>query len=460
MPNPAGERFICRLPATNGILPSQATLVRTAATKEVAMTRLPLTSLNLALTVTLIFTSQAPAADWSQWRGPQRNGISEEKGLLQEWPQEGPTLLWQKEELGDGYSTPAVAGGRLYVLGNKGLDNEFVQALDANDGSPLWPAPTTIGKVGNPDQNPPYPGARSTPIVDGSTLYVLGSDGDLLSLDAETGKSNWKKNLRADFGGKPGKWAYAESPLVDGDVLVCTPGGSQATIVALNKKSGDTIWQSAIPGGEDAAYSSVVIFNAAGVKQYVQFLGKGVVGVDAKTGELLWRYDRTATGSPANIPTPLAFDDYVYTASGRGGGGLIRIKREGNALVPEEIYFDSNLPKAIGGTVRVGDYIYGASDALQCIELLSGDVKWKDRSVGAASIVYADGNLYLHGENGEVALVEATPEAYREKGRFTPPGQPDRGKSKAWAYPAVANGKLYIFDWGTLWCYDVRASGS
>jgi outer membrane protein assembly factor BamB len=424
------------------------------------MTRLPLKKLTLALTATLLFTSQTPAADWSQWRGPQRNGISEEKGLLKEWPKEGPRLIWPKKDLGDGYSTPAVVAGRLYVLGNKGMDNEYVQALDANDGSPLWPAPTTIGKVGNPDQNPPYPGARSTPIVDGSTLYVLGSDGDLASLDAQTGKLQWKKNLRTDFGGKPGEWAYAESPLIDGDVLVCTPGGSQATIVALNKNNGEVIWKSAIPGGEDAAYSSVVISNAAGVKQYVQFLGKGLVGVDAKTGKLLWRYDRTAKGSPANIPTPLVFDDYVYSASGRGGGGLIKIKPENGGLGVEEMYFDGSLPKAIGGTVRVGDYIYGASDALMCIELISGEVKWKERSVGAASIVYADGNLYLHGENGEVALVEATPEAYREKGRFTPPEQPDRGKSKAWAYPAVADGKLYIFDYGKLWCYDVKASSN
>jgi outer membrane protein assembly factor BamB len=414
----------------------------------------------LTIVAAASFATPLSAADWAQWRGPQRNGISEEKGLLKQWPQEGPRLVWRKEELGDGYSTPAVVAGRLYVLGNKGMDNEYVQALDVNDGSALWPAPTTIGKVGNPDQNPPYPGARSTPIVDDSTLYVLGSDGDLVSLDAQTGKPKWKKNLRTDFGGKPGEWAYAESPLIDDDMLVCTPGGSQATIVALNKNNGEVIWQSAIPGGEDAAYSSAVISNAAGVKQYVQFLGKGLVGLDAKTGKLLWRYDRTAKGSPANIPTPLVFDDYVYSASGRGGGGLVEIKPENGGLGVEELYFDSSLPKAIGGTVRVGDYIYGASDALMCIELLSGEVKWKDRSIGAASIVYADGNLYLHGENGQVALVEATPEAYREKGRFAPPDQPDRGKSKAWAYPVVAAGKLYIFDYGTLWCYDVSASSN
>ena len=197
------------------------------------------------------------------------------------------------------------------------------------------------------------------------------------------------------------------------------------------------------------------------MKQYVQFLGKGVVGVDAETGKFLWRYDRTAKGSPANIPTPLVHDDLVYTASGRGGGGLIELNLDQGAarrsFVAEEIYFEAKLPKAIGGAVLVGDHIYGTtSDALMCVEFATGEVKWRDRAIGAASICVADGHLYLHGENGDVALVEATPEAYREKGRFTPPDAPDRGNSKAWAYPVVADGKLYIYDTGTLWCFDVQ----
>ena len=414
---------------------------------------------SIALAVVSTFPAPRPAAanDWAQWRGPHRDGVSAESGLLQAWTEEGPTLHWQVDGLGDGYSTPAVVGERLYVLGNNGLDNELVQALSVADGKPVWS--TKVGKVGNPDQRPPYPGARSTPTVDGERLYVLGSDGDLLCLETATGEVRWQKNLRTDFGGQPGEWAYSESPLVDGDVVVCTPGGSEATLLALNKRDGDVVWKAPLEGGEEAGYASIVAAAPGGVKQYIQFLQKGVVGVDAATGELLWRYDRTATGSMANIPTPVVHEDLVYTAAGKSGGGLIKIVADGDDLAAEEVYFEGNLPKSIGGSVRVGDYLYGTnSESLMCVELRTGDVLWRERALGAASICFADGCLYLHGENGDVALVEATPEAYRELGRFTPPGQPDRGSSKAWAYPVVANGRLYIFDFGTLWCYGVRAA--
>ncbi len=412
----------------------------------------------VAFALALNSVTDTLAASWPQWRGPQRNGVSEETGLLTEWPSEGPKLLWQRKELGSGYSTPAIVGDRLYILGSSDNDNELIHALDVSKGGePIWSK--RVGKVGEPDQKPPYPGARSTPTVDGDRLYVLGSDGDLLCMNAVSGDVVWQKNLRTDYGGKPGEWAYSESPLVDGDVLVVTPGGVDATIVALDKSTGEPIWKAPIEGEEEAAYSSVVISNAGGVKQYVQFLDKGLVGVDAATGKLLWRYDRTAQGSPANIPTPLVHDDYVYTASGRGGGALIKLnlaEGEGRFVVEEKAY-DDTLPKAIGGVVLVGDHLYGTTnDALKCVELATGDVKWQDRAIGAASVCLAEGHLYLHGENGEVALVEATHEEYREKGRFTPPDAPDRGNSKAWAYPVVADGKLFVYDMGTLWCFDVK----
>ena len=396
------------------------------------------------------------AADWPQWRGPQRNGISQETGLLKEWPKDGPPLVWQARDVGSGYSTPAVVGDRLYLLGNKGLDDEFVEALAASDGSEVWKQ--QIGKVGNPDQRPPYPGARSTPTVDGQLLYALGSDGDLVCLETASGKSRWQKNLRKDFGGQPGQWAYSESPLVDGDVLVCTPGGSEATIIALNKLTGDVIWKSAVPGGDTAGYASAVVVEFGGVKQYVQFLAKGLVGVDAKTGKFLWRYKKTAEGSMANIPTPLAVGGYVYSAAGKSGGGLVKLKAQDGAIDAEEVYFSPKLPTAIGGAVKIGDNLYGAgSKALSCVNFATGKILWTEKGIGAASIEYADDRLYLHGENGEVALVEATPDGYHEKGRFTPPDEPDRGRSKAWAYPVVANGRLYIRDLGKIWCFDVKA---
>jgi len=417
------------------------------------------TKFNRAITILtsalLLAAVAAPGADWPQWRGPERNGISQETGLLKEWPKEGPKLLWQVKTVGSGYSTPAVVRDRLYLLGNTGLENEFVEALSTGDGSKVWS--TTLGKVGEPQQNPSYPAARSTPTVEGEVLYALGSDGGLACLAVTDGKAHWTKDLRKDFGGQPGIWAYSESPLIDGDVLVCTPGGTDASLVALNKKTGALIWKCAVPGGGQAAYSSAIVVQAGGVKQYVQFLAKGLVGVEAKTGKLLWRYDKTAKGSPANIPTPVADGDFIYSASARGGGALIKLKAADGKFEVEEVYASSKLPIAIGGAIKLGEFLYGASgQALLCADFASGALKWDERSVAPASLCYADGNLYLHGENGDVALVEASPKAYAEKGRFTPTGQPSRGDSKAWAYPVVADGRLYIRDTGTLWCYDVR----
>jgi outer membrane protein assembly factor BamB len=402
-----------------------------------------------------LFSLVAGAADWPGWRGPQRNGISRETGLLKEWPKEGPKLLWQVKDIGNGYSTPAIAEGRIYVLSNRG-DEEYALALGPKDGHEVWSV--KIGKVGK-NTGPQYPGARSTPTVTADALFCLSSDGDLVCLEKEKGKIQWQKNLKTDFGGKPGAWAYAESPLVDGDLLVCTPGGKEATLVALQKKNGEVVWKSAVPGGDEAAYASATVVAVGGVKQYVQFLQKGVVGVEAKTGKFLWRYDKTAQGSPANIPTPVAHAGYIYSGTGLGGGGLVHLKVNQEEVTAEPVYFNKNLPTSIGGAVVLGDYLYGTNrQGLQCIEFTSGKEKWQDKCVGAASLCYADGCLYIHGENGEVALVEATPESYREKGRFTPPDQPkhDRRNEMAWAYPAVANGRLYLRDQGALWCYDIQ----
>jgi outer membrane protein assembly factor BamB len=409
-----------------------------------------------ALTALCWSTIKTPAADWPQWRGPQRTGISSETGLLHDWPTDGPKLIWRSEKADSGYSTPAIIGERMYLLGNQGMDDEFVKALSTKDGSEIWSV--RIGKVGPNIPEANYPGARSTPTVDGDVLFALGSDGNLMCLKLADGKTQWQKDLRTALGGQPGKWAYAESPLVDGDVLVCTPGGADATLVALNKKNGEVIWKSAVPGGDEAAYSSVTIVGSGSDKQYVQLLQNGLVGIDAKTGKFLWRYDATSKNSPANIPTPVAAGRLVYSATGMGGGGLIKLTGSGDHVEPEQVYFSKQLPNAIGGTVKIGDYLYGTSgQGLQCVEFATGDVKWSNRCIGAASICYADGNLYLHGENGDLALVEATPEGYHEKGKFTPPDQPDRGPGKAWAYPVVADRRLYIRDQQVVWCYDIKA---
>jgi len=404
----------------------------------------------------------ASASDWPQWRGPERDGTSQEKGLLQRWPKEGPRLLWQVNDLGDGYGTPSVAGARIYLMGNRGMENEFVQARSTEDGRLLWT--TRVGNVGNPDQDPPYPKARSTPTLDGEIVYALGSDGDLVCLEARDGKTRWQKNLRKEFGGQPHTWAYAESPLVDGDVIVVTPGGAEATLVALDKKTGALVWKSAVPGGDSAGYASAIVVQGAGRKQYVQFLSKGIVGVDAKTGQFLWRYKEAVKG-PAQAFTPVARGDYVYGGALGIGGGLVRLKPDGGGVVAEQVYFERGLPSGFGGAVLVGDYLYGTENggrSLVAVEFTTGKVRWKVEDFRMSSTAYADGHLYVHREDGDCFLIEATPEGHREKGRFTPPNPPKKKQAGqlmegALSYPVIANGRLYIRDLETLWAYDIRA---
>jgi outer membrane protein assembly factor BamB len=417
-----------------------------------------MTSRNLmfGLFMAVVICRSVESADWPQWRGPQRDGTSQETGLLDRWPDEGPKLLWQLNDLGDGYSTPSVAGVRLYVLTNEGIEDEFVRAYSVADHSEVWT--TRIGQVGNPNQQPPYAASRSTPTVDGDRLYVLSSDGDIACLNTSDGKILWTKNVRTEFGGKPGTWAYAESPLVDGDVLICAPGGADATLLALDKRSGNVVWKCPVPEADDAGYASPIIVDAAGRKQYVQFLSKGVVGVDAETGDFLWRYDGTGSG-PANAPTPVAHANLVYSAAGRVGGGLVALKTSGDGVSAEEVYMKRGLPNGMGGAVLVDGYLYGTSQpGLICAEFDSGEVKWQDESIGQASVCVADGRLFLHGFNNDVALVEVTPEGYHELGRFSLPDPPEHNRGRmegAWAYPIVADGRLFIRDKGTIWCYDV-----
>lgn len=409
---------------------------------------LPIALLGLAAT-------ELHAVDFPQFRGPLRDGHSPETGLLQEWPKDGPKLLWRVNDVGAGYSTSSVEGERIYLLGNEGAE-ESVFALTVKDGSRAWSA--KLGKVGHPEQNPNYPGARSTPTIDGKFLFALGSDGDLVCFESAIGKEIWRKHLRNDFGGKYGEWAYSESPLVDGDKLICTPGGTNATLIALNKRNGEVIWKCAVPGGSDASYSSVVTGEFSGVKQYIQFLATGLVGVDAKTGKLLWHFEKTAKGSPAVIITPLVSDGMIYSGAFRANSALIKPVPMDGGFTLEEIYSGNKLPIGLGGVVKVGDYFYGSSSvSAMCVEFKTGEVKWEERAIGPCSWLVADGRIYLHAESGDVALIEPSAEAYREKGRFSPSNPPPRGQAKAWAYPVVANGRLYIREQNSLWCYDVKA---
>lgn len=391
--------------------------------------------------------------DWPGWRGPQRTGRSAETGLLASWPEGGPTLLWTATGLGEGFSTPSVAGNLIYVMGNRD-GKELVLALDRTaQGDAVWAA--VVGDVRHDGNG--YPGPRSTPTADGNRVYALGLNGDLVCLDAQRGKEIWRHDLMEEFGGQVGSWGYAESVLVDGPWVLCTPGGQQATVLALNKANGKRVWQSKI--GDTADYSSLIAIEADGVKQYVQFTKQGVIGVSAKNGQLLWRYDAPANGT-ANVATPVFAEDRAFAASGYGaGGGLVRLKKKGRKFDAEQVYFTKEMKNHHGGLVLVDGYLYGSDDpgVLKCLDFETGEVKWRDRGCGKCSLVYADGMLYCRSEQGLVSLVRATPERFELAGRFDEPQRSDRA---AWPHPVVADGRLYLRDQDRLLCYDVRASGT
>jgi outer membrane protein assembly factor BamB len=389
--------------------------------------------------------------DWPQWLGTARDGKSRESGLLKSWPKEGPPLAWKATGIGEGFSTPSIADGRIFTMSNR-EKTEYVLCLDEKDGKEKWASATGPSGGGGG-----YPGPRSTPTVDGELLYALGCRGILVCLKAADGQEVWRKDFRKEFGGEVGGWDYSESPLVDGEKLVVTPGGKKASIAALNKKTGDTLWSCPIPDAGNAEYSSVIAADVEGTRQYIQFLKKGVVGVAAADGKFLWRYDKPANGT-ANCSTPLFADGHVFAASSYGnGGGLAKVTKEGDGFKAEEVYFTKKMRNHHGGMVLVDGFLYGSDEgSLVCLDFKTGQVKWAERAPGKGSILFADGRLYYRneGKKGTLFLVDANPEKYVEEGRFD---QPDRSGREAWPHPVIANGKLYLRDQDLLLCYDVKA---
>jgi outer membrane protein assembly factor BamB len=386
-------------------------------------------------------------SEWPQYRGPKRDGLSPDKGLLKQWPAGGPPLAWKTTGVGAGYSSVVVAGNRIYTLGD--VENSCrLLALDAADGKILGSTP--LGPAGGHND---YPGPRSTPATDGTLVFALTQNGDLACVQAATGRLVWKVNLESQFGGRMmSGWRWSESPLLDGNLVVVTPGGSRGTVLALNKANGALVWQSA-QLKDSAAYSSLVPVDWGNVRQYIVFTDKSVAGVAARNGQLLWRADRP--GETAVIPTPVAKDGVVFVTSGYNVGcNAFQVGFAGGRFTARELYSGKQMRNHHGGVVLVGDHVYGFDEGvLKCIELKTGREVWADRSVGKGAVAYADGHLYCRSENGPIALVEATPEGYREKGRFD---QPDRSRRQAWPHPVVFGGKLYIRDQDVLLCFDVR----
>lgn len=402
----------------------------------------------------LAWAGAAMAADWTQFRGPGRDDISPETGLLKQWPAGGPQLAWKLTGIGSGYSGVSTAAGRIYTMGDVDGASQVI-AIDAATHKIVWKA--KIGQAGTGSRGNGYPGPRCTPALDGALLYVLNQYGDLVCLQTADGKEVWRKNLSSDFHGKMmSGWDYSESPLVDGDNVVCTPGGTEGSVVALNKKTGATVWRSA-EVKDNSAYSSLVPVEFGGVRQYIQLSNQSVYAVAAKDGKLLWRAPRP--GKTAVITTPVFKDGIVFVTSSYGiGCSAFKVTAEGGAFKAEGLYSNKDMANQHGGMVLVGDYLYGFSDLgrkLRCLELKTGKVVWEDASVGKCSLTFADGNFIVRAEAGPgtIGLVEATPAGYKEKGRFD---QPDRTKLNSWPHPVVSDGKLFIRDQDTLLVYSLK----
>ncbi|WP_237729345.1 PQQ-like beta-propeller repeat protein [Schlesneria paludicola] len=408
----------------------------------------------------MLAAGAVPAGNWPTFRGPQRTGVSSETKLLKSWPEGGPPLVWKAEGLGRGYSSLAIFDGKIFTLGDGTTADdpaEYLMAYEQATGKPVWK--TKTGDAWN-DRKPDWQSSRSTPSTDGKLVYVITPYGTLVACEFDTGKEVWRKDFKAEFDGKKGdSWGFSESPLIDGDKLVCTPGGETATVIALNKTTGDVLWKAAQAGNRGAGHASIVISEVGGQRVYVQLTASGAIGIRAEDGVVLWTYGIDQT--TAVCPTPIIKDDLVFIAAGyKRGGALVRQVSKGDGKVDvEEVYpMKPELANKHGGVIRIGDYIYADSDdggLPYCAELLTGAVKWKARASGknSASVTAADGHLYIHFADGTMVLANADPAAYKEVGSFQIPGT---GERPSWSHPVIFDGKLFLRENNSILCYNIH----
>jgi outer membrane protein assembly factor BamB len=404
----------------------------------------------VGLVIPVVLNSQAPPSyDWPQWRGPARDGVSKETGLLQSWPQGGPAVAWKAEGLGNGYGSVSMKGNRVFVQGRRGRQT-LVHALDRATGAYVWSK--NLGTAAEPGDER-GPGPRSTPTLDDDRLYVFTEGGLLVCLRAVDGTAVWQRDLMKDFSGRNITWLLSESPLIDGDKVIVSPGGRRAGMVALEKMTGKTIWTAA-DVSEEAGYSSVVPVEVGGIRAYTTFTSSAAIGVRASDGKLMWRYTRAAN-DVANITTPLVVGSQVFYTSNYGvGGALVNLTPNAGELRADEVYFTREMQNHHGGVVVVNGTLYGFNAAiLTALDFASGRMLWRHRSVGKGAVTYADGRLYIVGEDRVVGLAEVTPAGYRETGSFE---IADQGWP-TWAHPVVSDGRLYIRNQATLTAYNVRA---
>lgn len=387
---------------------------------------------------------------WPQWQGPRRDAVSSESGLVQDFPAEGPQRLWLFEDCGIGYSGPAIVEGKLYILGAfDGTDH--LLCLDVTTGEPLWKS-----LLGPTYENDWGDGPRSTPTVDGEHIYAMTPQGMLYCLQTRDGSVVWSKAMQELGGGIP-SWGYSESPLVMGDRVYCTPGGEAGAIAALDKQTGETIWQSK-EYPDTAHYSSIMPMQHERRTILVQLLYKELVGVDPEDGNGLWSVPWN--GNVAVIPTPIISGNTVYATSGYGAGcAMVRLTDDD----AEVVYDNKNMTNHHGGVILHDGHLYGYSDGKGwvCQNHETGDIVWREReALGKGAIAYADDRFYcLSEDEGELVLIAATTDGWEEHGRFTlePQTALRKPKGKIWTHPIIAAGRLYLRDQELLFSFDVRA---
>lgn len=396
-------------------------------------------------------TARAAIGDWPQWRGPNRDGIAPETAINLDWRDREPQVLWTVL-LGAGFSSIAVGDGKLYTMAAD-KDSEFVICLDARDGSTIWKVPTGAGRYADAQGGD---GPRCTPTLDGDRLYALGATGKLLCLDPASGEVNWQRDVLDEFDAENLHWGVSSSPLVDGEKLLVNVGAQGASIVAFEKQSGDVRWQAL---DDVAGYASPIRIDVAGpdgsvVPEVVFFCGKSLIGVSPEDGTLHWRHEFLTT-SDMNIATPI-YDPatrllFVSASRDTGRCEAYRLTAKDGGVESELVYRNKEMRNHYNSCVLVDDYLYGFDNSiLKCLALETGDLKWEDRSVGKGSLIAVGNHLLVLGEKGDLALVEATPEAYREKGRIKA-----LESDRAWTPPALAGGRLYVRDLENLACVDL-----
>jgi outer membrane protein assembly factor BamB len=401
--------------------------------------------LNAAVAAVSLPAAEPPS--WPRFHGAKNDNLSPETDLLQQWPAGGPQRLWTARGIGEGFATVAIANGLIYTCGNI-RDRTVITALDL-DGKIRWRAANGNAWTGSQS------GTRGTPTIDGQWLYHESPLGDVVCLDAQTGAKRWGLNILQKFGSQNITWALAESLLIDGDHLICCPGGPAVAVVALDKNTGATIWKSPTAGGDLAGYSSPTLAEHAGLRMILTMTSRAVIGVNATTGDLLWRFVHR-TPYDENIFTPVFHDGWVFISTGHTVGSvMLKILVNGNKASVEEVWRSKDLDNHHGGVILRDGHLYGScwSSQWACLNWQTGQTLYRERGVGKGSVTFADGMLYTFGENGHVGLVRATPHGHKVISQFS---LPEGGVGPSWAHPVVCGGRLYLRHGDFLYAYDIR----